>query len=88
MLVEAEFVRIEASSPAMVPDVRFLHDRSRIPQHVGPPLCVREEIRRRRLPNTPIVCGRYADRRTRPNQNRDAEEGPEPVLLNERYGSG
>ena len=40
-----------------------------------------------RLPDIPAICGRYVDRRTRPNQNPYVEEGFELNLLNERFGS-
>ena len=46
-----------------------------------------QEVRRRRLPDTPLVRGQHVDRRTRPSQDTNAEEGSEPDLLNERLGS-
>ena len=33
--VKEKFVRAEASSPILVPEVRLLHEQPRIPQDVG-----------------------------------------------------
>ena len=88
MPVEEEPLRTEAGSLTMVLKVRLLHDRSRVPQDVGRSLRVCEEVRRRRLSNTPPVRGRHVDRRTGPSQNTDIEEGSQPNFLNERLGPG
>ena len=42
--VEEELIWTKASSPVMVPEVRLLHDRSRIPQDAGRSLRVCEEV--------------------------------------------
>ena len=75
-------------SPTMVPEVRLLHDRPRVPQNASRSLCVCEEVQRRRLPNTTPIRGRHINRRTRPSQDSDAEEGSKSNLRNEGFGSG
>ena len=42
--VEEELIRTEASSPAMILEVRLLHNRPWIPQDAGRPLRVCEEV--------------------------------------------
>ena len=87
-MVEEEVIQTEACSPTIVSEVRFLHDRPRIPQDAGRPLRVCEEFRRRRFPDTLAICGRHVDRQTKLNQIWKSEESLEPNLLNERFGSG
>ena len=88
MSVEEEPIWTEAGSPTMVLEVRLLHYRPRLPQNASRSLCVCEEVRWRRLPNTPSVRGWHVDRRTEPSQDSDAEEGSKSNLRNERLGSG
>ena len=86
--VEEELIRTEAGSPAMVLEVRLLHDRPRVSQIASRSLRVCKEVRRRRLPDTPSVRGRHVDRQTGPSQDTDAEEGSLSNLRDERLGSG
>ena len=44
MAVDKESLRTEASAPTMVPKVRMLHGRPRVPQDTGLPLCIHEEV--------------------------------------------
>ena len=50
-------ISTKASSQEVVPEVRVLHDRSRVPQDASRPLHVHEEFLWQRLPDIVAISG-------------------------------